>query len=64
MAPVRAAVHIVWADYVAIKEGKPIADFPHITAAAGDMLGQLSWGAQALTAARGAEAAKVAAKAA
>ncbi|HHZ10014.1 MAG TPA: NAD(P)H-dependent oxidoreductase [Rhizobiales bacterium] len=64
MAPVRAAVHIVWADYAAIKEGKPIADFPHIVAAANDMLNQLSWWAQALKAARGSDAARGDAKAA
>jgi len=64
MAPVRAAVHIVWADYAAIKEGKPIADFPHIAAAGNDMLGQLSWWAQALKAARGSDAARAGAKAA
>lgn len=61
MAPVRTAVHIVWADYAAIKEGKSIDEFPHIKAAADDMLNQIAWWAEALKAAREGEAARKAA---
>lgn len=64
MAPVRTAVHIVWADYAAIKEGKKIAEFAHISAAAADMLNQLSWFSHALKAARDTDAATADVKAA
>jgi len=56
MAPVRTAVHIVWADYAAIKEGKKIAEFEHLNLNAADMLNQLSWFTYALKAARDSDA--------
>jgi NAD(P)H-dependent FMN reductase len=64
MVPVRTAVHIVWADYAAIKGGQKISEFEHLNAAAGDMLNQLSWFAHALKAARASDAATADAKAA
>lgn len=57
MAPVRTAVHIVWADYSAIKEGRSFEEFPHLGASAAEMLDQLFWFAQALKKARDADAA-------
>lgn len=64
MVPVRTAVHIVWADYAAIKGGQNITEFGHLSAAAGDLLDQVSWFAHALKAARDADAATADAKAA
>ena len=64
MAPVRAAVHIAWGDYSAIKAGKDIAEFEHLNMAAADMLGQVSWWAHALKAARDSDAATADVKAA
>lgn len=64
MAPVRTAVHVVWADYAAIKGGKNIAEFDHLAAAANEMLDQLSWFGRALKVARDADAAAADAKAA
>ena len=53
MAPVRAGVHIVWADYMQIASGdKTLSDFAHLNQAADDMLGQLAWWAKALKTAR------------
>jgi len=57
MAPVRTGVHIVLADYLAIKAGRKIVEFEHLNQAAHDMLNQLSWFAHALKAARDADAA-------
>lgn len=57
MAPIRTAVHIVWADYMQIASGdKKPGDFPHLTQAASDMLKQFSWWVGALKAARDADA--------
>jgi len=64
MAPVRTAVHIVWADYSAIKGGQNIAEFDHLNAAGTEMLDQLSWFAKALKKARNEDAAAADAKAA
>lgn len=53
MAPVRNAVHIVWADYAQIASGdKQIGDFAHLNQAADDLLAQFTWWVKALTAAR------------
>ncbi len=53
MAPVRNAVHIVWADYAQIASGdKQIGDFAHLNQAADDLLTQFTWWVKALTAAR------------
>ena len=64
MAPVRAAVHIAWGDYSAAREGKDLAEFPHLGQSAADMLGQLAWWARALKVAREADARAGEAKAA
>lgn len=64
MVPVRTAVHIAWADYLAIKEGKNIAELEHLNQSAADMLNQVSWFAHALKAARDADAATAGVKAA
>ena len=64
MVPVRTAVHIAWADYLAIKEGKNIAELEHLNQSAADMLNQVSWFAHALKAARDADAATADVKAA
>lgn len=59
MAPIRAGVHIVWADYLALAKGeKAFSDLPHLVDAAKGMLDQLSWWTRALKTARDADAAK------
>ncbi|WP_144224841.1 NADPH-dependent FMN reductase [Mesorhizobium amorphae] len=55
MVPVRTAVHIVWADYMAVKGGTKLSELEHINQAAQDMLNQLSWYTLALKAARDAD---------
>lgn len=55
MAPMQTAVHITFADYLALSKGQ--AAFPqmgHLEAAAGKMLDQLAWWTSALTTARSA----------
>jgi NAD(P)H-dependent FMN reductase len=53
MAPVRTGVHILFPDYLAVvKEGKTLADLPHLNQAAKDLLDQLAWWTGALKAAR------------
>jgi len=57
MAPVRAAVHIVWADMLAVMQGeKTLGEFDHLNKGAADMLDQFVWWTKALVAARKAEA--------
>jgi NAD(P)H-dependent FMN reductase len=59
MAPVRAGVHIVWADMLAVMQGqKKLEEFDHLNKGADDMLGQLVWWTKALVAARKAEIAE------
>lgn len=56
MAPIRNGVHIVWADYAAIKDGsKTFEELPHLTDAANAMLDQFAWWTKALKAARDAD---------
>lgn len=57
MAPIRSAVHIVWADYARIAAGEvTFADLPHLEQAAADMLEQFRWWVDALKTARDATA--------
>ena len=57
MAPVRSAVHIAWADYLAVKqEGKKLSDFEHLNQAGNALVGDVVWWANALKKAREAEA--------
>lgn len=53
MAPVRNAVHIVWADMAQVAQGaKSLSDFPHLNQAAAGLLDDIAWWAKALKAAR------------
>ncbi len=62
MAPMRTAVHIAGADFMALRRGdKELAAMPHLAAGAEAMLDQLAWWAQALKAARHADGALAAA---
>jgi NAD(P)H-dependent FMN reductase len=59
MAPVRAGVHIVWADMLAVMQGqKKLEEFDHLNKGADDMLSQLVWWTKALVAASTAEIAE------
>jgi NAD(P)H-dependent FMN reductase len=56
MAPVRAGVHILWPDYMAVKSGdKTLAELDHLNKGADDMIDQLAWWVRALNAARKAD---------
>ncbi|MET0941301.1 MAG: NADPH-dependent FMN reductase [Mesorhizobium sp.] len=55
MAPTRAGVHILWPDYLAVREGKKLAEVAHLNKSASDMLDQLVWWTRALNAARDAD---------
>ena len=55
MAPIRQAVHIMFPEMVAVREGKPLAEFDHLNKAAEATIVQLAWWAHALKAARDAE---------
>lgn len=53
MVTMQAAIHILFADYLAISKGEiPIAEIAHLDSAADKMLNQLAWWARALKAAR------------
>jgi len=57
MAPVKTAVHIAWADMLAVMQGqKKLEEFDHLNQAAAAMLDQLAWWTKALVAAREADA--------
>ena len=57
MAPVRNAVHIVWADMAQVMNGsKKLEEFEHLNQAAKGLLTDISWWAKALKAARAADA--------
>ncbi len=61
MAPVRAGVHIVWADMLPVMQGqKTLDELEHLKAAANDMLDQVVWWTRALVAARQADATQAA----
>ena len=55
MAPIRAGVHILWPDMVAVREGKALAELAHIEKTGSDMLDQLIWWTKALATARRAD---------
>lgn len=53
MAPIRTAVHIPMAAYLAVaKEGRKLSEFDYLNQSAKDMLDQLAWWTVALKAAR------------
>lgn len=57
MAPVKAAVHIGWADYLPVAQGqKKLEELDHLNQAATALLDDVLWWAKALRAAREAEA--------
>lgn len=56
MAPTRAAVHILWPDYLAVTQGKKLDEIEHLNQAAGAMLDDLAWWAKVLKAARDSDA--------
>ncbi|MDQ6436511.1 NAD(P)H-dependent oxidoreductase [Mesorhizobium sp. LHD-90] len=57
MAPVRNAVHIVWADMAQVMNGsKKLEEFEHLNQAAKGLLNDITWWAKALKAAREADA--------
>jgi NAD(P)H-dependent FMN reductase len=57
MAPTRAGVHILWPDFLAIRQdGKKLSELAHLNKSATDMLDQLVWWTRALSAARAADA--------
>lgn len=54
LAPIRAAVHIQGADFMAVmREGKPISELEYLRPGAQTMLDELAWWSGALKAARG-----------
>ena len=56
MAPVKAAVHIAWGDYLAVAQGqKTLAELDHLNLAATALFDDVVWWAEALHAARGVE---------
>jgi NAD(P)H-dependent FMN reductase len=55
MAPVRAAVHILRNDFVAIMQGQDIAELEHLKEGADGLLNDIVWWARALRTARVAE---------
>jgi hypothetical protein len=53
MAPTRAGVHILMADFMAVlQQGKKLEEFDHLNQSATAMLNQLAWWAKALKTAR------------
>lgn len=62
MAPIRTGVHILLPDFMALMQGeKQLSEIEHLNTGATAMLDQLSWWAQALTAARNGETVRKAA---
>jgi NAD(P)H-dependent FMN reductase len=56
MAPVKSAVHIAWADYLAVKQGeKKLEDIEHLNQAAQALVNDVTWWAKALKKAREAD---------
>lgn len=65
MAPVKSAVHIAWADFLAAKQGgKKLEDFDHLNQAGAALVNDIVWWAKVLKAARTADAVAQEAKAA
>ena len=56
MAPVKAAVHIVWADFLAVRQGeKKLEELEHLNQAATALVNDVAWWAKALKKARDAD---------
>lgn len=56
MAPTKAAVHIVWADFLAVRQGeKKLSDFEHLNQSANALVDEIAWWAKALKVARDAD---------
>jgi len=65
MAPVKSAVHIAWADFLAVKQGeKKLDELEHLNQAATALVNDVAWWAKVLKAARAADAIAEEAKAA
>ncbi|ODT06477.1 MAG: FMN reductase [Mesorhizobium sp. SCN 65-20] len=65
MAPTKAAVHIVWADFLAVRQGeKKLSDFEHLNQSANGLIEEITWWAKALRIAREADVIAEEAKAA
>ena len=65
MAPTKAAVHIVWADFLAVRQGeKKLSDFEHLNQSANALVDEIGWWARALKIAREADVLAEEAKAA
>ncbi|MEZ2329165.1 NADPH-dependent FMN reductase [Mesorhizobium sp. RCC_202] len=57
MAPVKSAVHIAWADFLAVRQGeKKLEDIEHLNQAATALVNDVAWWAKVLKAARAADA--------
>lgn len=56
MAPVKSAVHIVWADFLAVRQGeKKLEEMEHLNQAATALVNDVAWWAKALKTARQAD---------
>ena len=56
MAPVKSAVHVAWADYLAVKQGeKKLEEIEHLNQAANALVKDVAWWAKALKKAREAD---------
>lgn len=65
MAPVKSAVHISWADFLAVKQGdKKLEEFEHLNQAATALVNDIAWWARVLKTARQADAVAAEVKAA
>ena len=65
MAPVKSAVHIAWADFLAIRQGeKKLDEIEHLNQAAQALVNDVAWWAKALKKAREADIVAAEAKAA
>lgn len=57
MAPVKSAVHIAWADFLAVRQGeKKLDELEHLNQAATALVNDVAWWAKVLKAARQADA--------
>ncbi|CAH2404992.1 NADPH-dependent FMN reductase [Mesorhizobium ventifaucium] len=57
MAPVKSAVHIAWADFLAVRQGeKKLEELEHLNQAAAALVNDVAWWAKVLKAARQADA--------
>jgi len=65
MAPVKSAVHIAWADFLAVRQGeKKLDELEHLNQAATALVNDIAWWARVLKAARAADVVAEEAKAA